>query len=218
MKTINTYISEKLVIGNNLYQEYNYYPETPRELIDCITEKIEQYGLGTKSKPLDLNDIDTSEITSMGNLFNCNNIIYGLSVNGYFDISKWDVSNVKDMRGMFYGSSFDGDLSKWNVSHVENMLNMFGYSKFTGKNGDISKWNVSNVRNMESMFEKSWFEGDISKWNVSNVENMRYMFFNCYNFNTNLSSWKVSKVKNMDHMFDNSYLLKRNNKIPTWYN
>ena len=47
----------------------------------------------------------------------------GLKFNG--DISKWNVSNVRDMENMFDGSSFNGDISKWDVSKVKNMSNMF---------------------------------------------------------------------------------------------
>ena len=31
------------------------------------------------------------------------------------DISSWDVSNVTDMRSMFYDSSFNQDISSWVV-------------------------------------------------------------------------------------------------------
>jgi surface protein len=42
------------------------------------------------------------------------------------DISKWDVSNVKDMSWMFYDAdSFNQDISKWDVSNVKDMSFMF---------------------------------------------------------------------------------------------
>ena len=42
------------------------------------------------------------------------------------DISKWDVSRVKDMNGMFRGATiFNGDLTKWDVSSVKDMHGMF---------------------------------------------------------------------------------------------
>jgi surface protein len=38
------------------------------------------------------------------------------------DISKWDVSNVKDMSFMFYDAeSFNQDISKWDVSNVSRV-------------------------------------------------------------------------------------------------
>jgi surface protein len=41
------------------------------------------------------------------------------------DISKWDVSNVKDMSFMFTRSKFNGDISKWKVRKVKYMDYMF---------------------------------------------------------------------------------------------
>ena len=39
------------------------------------------------------------------------------------DISKWDVSSVNDMTGMFYYEVvFNGDISKWDVSSVNGMI------------------------------------------------------------------------------------------------
>jgi surface protein len=67
----------------------------------------------------DLNDIDTSKITDMSDLSNA-----GIGVFKDFncDISQWNVSNVEDMRFMFFGcTEFNQDLNKWNVSNVKEM-------------------------------------------------------------------------------------------------
>ena len=50
-------------------------------------------------KETNLNCIDTSDITDMSHLFDMssNKIIKYSLQNIYFDISDWDVSNVKDM-------------------------------------------------------------------------------------------------------------------------
>ena len=53
------------------------------------------------------------------------------------------------MRGMFAYSQFDGDISKWDVSGVKNMAAMFEDSEFSG---DISKWNVSREACMLRIF------------------------------------------------------------------
>ena len=163
MKTLQNYITEKILINKNSKIGYIYHPKTKNELKDIINQKIESEG-----NDCNLNDIDTSNITDMSWLFNDSEF------NG--DISKWNVSKVTNMGGMFFGSEFNGDISKWNVLNVTNMKYMFMNSKF---DGDISNWNVSNVKNMRSMFLYSKFNSDISNWDVSNVIDKSYIFDNC---------------------------------------
>ena len=161
MKHLNTYITEYIIkkkLDKPIDSEdhYEYYPETKQELIDNVKE------LFNKGET-NLNCIDTSKITDMSRSFESYENIN-------FDISKWNVSNVKDMSYMFSNSSFtgeNGDLSKWDVSNVQNMSYMLANSEF---NNDISLWNVSNVIKMRGMFFNSKFNRDISEWDVSNVK------------------------------------------------
>jgi surface protein len=84
------------------------------------------------------------------------------------DISKWDMSNVTDMSGMFENCTMNEDISGWNTSSCTNMKNMFKNN--TTFNQPIGSWNVSNVINMDEMFRDAVsFEQDISSWNISNV-------------------------------------------------
>ena len=127
ISSIDDYISEKLHINNTTKIEYMYHPKNKEELIECIKEKIDKEGLGTKDNPLDLNDIDTSKITDMHELFDVvDGNLPDLSENGNFDISDWNVSNVINMAYMFFNSNFNGDISNWDVSKVEDMLFIFG--------------------------------------------------------------------------------------------
>ena len=89
MKTINTYITEKLKIGKSTEQQYTCQPKTKAELREILEERL------AKDKNANLNDIDVSYVKDMTKLFqalNPHNI----------DISEWNVSNVENMIGMFY--------------------------------------------------------------------------------------------------------------------
>jgi len=160
------------------------------------------------------------------------------SFNG--DISKWDVSNVKNMGCMFAGAtSFNQDISNWDVSNVETMLHMFSSGRKgewdnkwktkkhssilrenaennpTSFNQDISKWDVNNVVNMSGMFDGATsFNRDISNWNVNNVVDMSEMFLGATSFNQDISNWDVSNVVNMSGMFDGATSF--NQDIGSW--
>ena len=47
------------------------------------------------------------------------------------DLSKWDVSNVRDMSALFCNSDFNNDsISDWDVSDVTDTVMMFASSDF----------------------------------------------------------------------------------------
>ena len=128
-------------------------PKTFDELRNIIEDRYNKLGPGTEQDPVDLNDIDVSNVNSFCNK---NRGIFEGTKFKYIDISDWDVSNVKNMVGMFY--------------MCERLKSI----------GDITKWDVSNVSDMLAMFYccKS-FNQDLSRWDVSSVTNMKYMFYNC---------------------------------------
>ena len=171
MKEITKFIKEGLKITSNTKvnerPKYDYHPKTKRELQDLLKKLIEDRG-----NEGDFNNIDTSEITDMSNLFDDLDKFNG-------NISKWDVSNVTDMSFMFCGCrSFNQPLAKWDVSKVTNMKYMF--YRCESFNQNISKWDVYHVINMDCMF--CWcksFNQDISNWNVSNVKYNSNILYKC---------------------------------------
>jgi len=138
MKSLTQHITEKLVLNNNTkVRKFNYYPKTRDELKELVKKLIKERG-----EEANLNDIDTSEITDMSELF------HNSDFNG--DISKWDVSSVTDMSLMFSWSSFNGDISKWDVSNVKDISMMFYNCENFNK--DISEWNLKSVQEFHSVF------------------------------------------------------------------
>ena len=141
MKEITKYIKEGLKITSKTkVDKYNYQPKTKRELHNLLNQLIEERG-----NEGDFNDIDTSKITDMSDLF-----YYMDKFNG--NISKWDVSNVTEMSSMFYGcESFNQPLNNWDVSNVTDMDYMFNGCK--SFNQPLANWDVSNVIHTSFMFE-----------------------------------------------------------------
>ena len=148
--------------------QYTCQPVNKYGLKSIIIERIKNEG-----NACDLNDIDTSKITDMSNLF---------------DASK--------SKGHPLFKDFNGDISMWDVSNVTDMVEMFFCcEKF---NCDISRWDVSKVKDIYAMFfECKNFNCDLSKWNMPNVKGIPYMFYRCERFNQDLSQWDVSNVENM---------------------
>jgi surface protein len=109
----------------------------------------------------DLNHIDVSKVKNMTGLFSC---------------PRFD-ENYKEYEPTFdHISQFNGDISKWDVSNVEDMGGMFFKTQF---NGDISQWNVSKVIDMEDMFRKTKFTGDLTNWKPISLEKIKNMFVGC---------------------------------------
>ena len=210
MKHLNTYITEYIIkkkLDEPIDSEdhYNYCPKTKLELIEIIKNLL-------NDNQTNLNIIDVSKITDMSELFD--KINQNIEISN-IDISRWDVSNVTNMRYMFFGcSKFNCDLSSWDVSKVKDLSSMFYECK--NFNCDLSNWDVSNVNNMNFMFYSCEnFNCDLSSWDVSNVKNMICMFKFCKNFTgEGLENWNISNVTHMNDIFGKCTLLK--NK-PSWY-
>lgn len=147
---------------------------------------------------LDLSDLDTSQVTSMYNMFgNCS----GLSS---LDLSGFNTSNVTNMDSMFcYCTGLASlNLNNWDTRNVTNMGSMFISCAVYSL--DLSSFDTSNVTNMNCMFNNcsNLRELNISSFNTSNVNDMNSMFAYCYGLKSlDLSHFNTSNVTNIDYMF-----------------
>ena len=185
----------------------------------------------TKLYKLDLSDWDTSNVTSMKNIFaRCSSLSY-LNISGWdtsnvtsmsnmfliceklpsLDVSHFNTSNVKDMDYMFDNLNVDSlDVSNFNTSKVTNMNYMFfGCRKLTYL--DVSHFNTNNVLTMSNMFNycRLLKSLNVSNFDTSKVTTMEGMFQNCESLvSLDLSNFDTGKVTNMEGMFKNCESLK----------
>ncbi len=111
-------------INHKIYATYRYFPTTKWELGEIIKDEVKKNGWNCN-----LNYIDTSKITDMSYLFSSNRY-YGYNLDKFNgDISRWNVSNVKNMSFMFHDAeSFNQPIGDWDISKAINMHNMFQWA------------------------------------------------------------------------------------------
>ena len=137
---------------------------------------------------------------------------------------KWNTSNLKKMKGMFYGCkslSKIPDISKWETNKITDFSSMFEGCEIIESLPDISNWNVDNVKNMSNMFngcESLEILPELSKWNTNNLETIYSMFQNCKNLKNieGLKNWDTSQVIDMSYAFQNCCSLTELDDIYKW--
>ena len=147
------------------------------------------------------NNIVTTLMTDMSNLFNPDGFTPPNASGFNQPIASWDTSNVTTFLSMFEGATaFNQPIGSWDTSKVTQMSNMFyNASAF---NHYIGSWNTINVYGMSTTFRgASAFNKPIGLWNTINVVNMGLMFAYATNFNQPIGSWNTINVGNMDSMF-----------------
>ena len=140
------------------------------------------------------------------------------------DISKWDISNVKNTYALFrrcINLSHLPDISNWKTRNVTNMRNLFRKCRLLKSLPDISNWDTSNVETIRAIFcdcKSLTTLPDISKWNISNVEDMNYSFYGCNSLKLlpDISKWNIEKVKSMNGLFYGCFSLIELPDISKW--
>ena len=152
-----------------------------------------KFNNGDDTAPINNWSINTMSGVSMANMF------YGV-INGVTafnrEISKWNMSKVTSLSGMF-----------WWSSEFNNGLNT-STNPTTGRTG-INGWNIntSSPVTMDKMFSGTKdFNRPLLDWDTSTVTTMDSMFYGVtnYKFNQDISKWNVGKVTSFVDMFRNS--------------
>ena len=162
---------------------------------------------------LDLSNFDTSNVTNMNYMLNCESLTN-------LNIRNFDTSNVTDMSYMFYecNNLISLDLSNFDTSNVTDMHEMFeNCSSLTDL--DLSNFNPNNVTDMSYMFNNC---SGLTSLNLSNFDkdggtlNREGMFNNCSRLiNLDLSNSEIYKTKDIPHLMNVFNAVPSNIKIKT---
>ena len=164
-----------------------------------VTNMRDMFYYCSKLTSLDVSRFDTSKVTDMSNMFSqCS----GLTS---LDLSNFNTSNVTLMGRMFSGcyGLTSLDVSKFNTSKVTYMADMFEYCKGLASL-DVGGFDTSKVTSMWGMFDdcSGLTSLDVSKFDTSKVKYMPRMFGGCSSLTSlDVSKFDTSKVTNMSCMF-----------------
>lgn len=224
---------EGLKLENGKYKPTNkqFKNKQLKGLVNCIDDDTNEL--------ISLAKIDTSEITSMKELF------ANSKRTNFKGIKEWDTSKVKTFELMFLNTEFNENISGWNVSSGRNFQSMF--QRATQFNQPIgAEWNTSSATNMIGMFrfainfnnggaefgekwkmdkvEWTWemfwgaekFNQPLNHWNMSSVTKCYKMFMNAKAFNQPLDEWDLSNAVDLSKMFNKAE--KFNQDLSAWGN
>jgi surface protein len=135
MKSLTTYIVEKMVYTKSTASKAKYFPKDRDELKAIIIDHL-------KNENGDLTDIDVSEVDNFNGLFRrlatppIRDIVE-------IDVTGWDTSKVTTMGRMFFGcfklKKIKG-IEDWDISNVESMRSMFYNCEKLQL--DLSSWKI----------------------------------------------------------------------------
>ncbi len=172
------------------------------------------YGVGYNAESFyaDLRNIDVSNVTAMGSIFNS----AGYNAKTfYLNVNNWNTSKSTSFGSAFTNAGLRSQsfrivgLSKWNTSSATSFTYMFtnaGNVATTWDIGDISQWDTSKVTNMYNMFSctgqnASTYKLDLSGWDTSKVTNMTTMLNNA---GTRATNWEIKIPKTNGNGINNT--------------
>ena len=176
-------------------------------------------------KYLDVTNWDTSNVTSMGGLFNnCS------SLTDLIGIENWNTDSLINLGGAFTGLALEElNLSNWNISKITSFDSLFSGCKVKTLNlswGDKTKnktsfsrmfenattqtiigiedWDMSSATNLHAMFLRAKVAGELnlSKWDVSSVNNLNLFMYETNLTKINVTGWQLGNCHNVAQVFN----------------
>lgn len=195
-----------IILANTSMQGmfYNYINTKNIEIekIDTrnVTSMSDMFYCCSSLESIDLNKFDTRNVTTMVAMFRaCKNLEEIINLN------KFDTTSLTTINKMFMDCNQIEiiEINTWNTKNLTNIFWTFS-NCYNLEQIDISNWNTSNVTTINGMFSRcdSLESIDLSKWDVSKVTDMTALFSQCYSLSDiNISTWDTSNVTTMCSIF-----------------
>ena len=188
MKSLNEYIIEKILINKS--SKFNKIKvESPDQLLSIIRERhnnnksfldltdldiseldnLSYIFYGSNMEVVDISGWDTSNVTTMENMF-----CFCDKLKNIIGIENFDVSKLKSANSMFYccKNLVELDLTNWNPISLENAHEMFSSCSNLKIIKNIENWQLPNIKSVRQMFYKcAKLDVDLSNWDLSNLQN-----------------------------------------------
>ena len=159
------------------------------------------FGYSQLLESIDLDNVDTSNVTDMQGMF------YWCSSLRSLEVSCFDTGNVTNMENMFFRCEniTSLDVSGLNTENVTNMHSMFQRCKNL-TSLDVSGFDTKKVTDMRNMFCdcNSLRSLDVSSFDTGNVTDMQAIFSSCSALTSlDVSGFDTGNVTDMRGMFHN---------------
>ena len=229
MKSIITYINEKLKVrSNNTLQKVNW-PETKTEYENFIKPRISNDNkyldlsniIFNSNNPISLvidalneikidhNDIETINVTGVEFTDNIKHLQYLFSdllgLKNIIGFDTIDFNNITTLTGAFYKTNIETiELDGANMGNIETVQAFFKNCKSL-KRVTLKNWDCSNLTNVTHMFYGCYNLEEViglDTWENFNPIELTGMFLYCENLKTvDISNWDTSKVTYTYDMF-----------------
>ena len=188
MKSLNQYIIEKILINKS--SKFNKIKvESPDQLLSIIRERhnnnksfldltdldiseldnLSYIFYGSNIEVVDISGWDTSNVTTMENMF-----CFCDKLKNIIGIENFDVSKLESANSMFYccKNLVELDLTNWNPISLKNAHEMFSSCSNLKIIKNIENWQLPNIKSVRQMFYKcAKLDVDLSNWDLSNLQN-----------------------------------------------
>jgi len=163
---ISTEDSEKIVYIWDIESGTVYYSEAD---IIYMNENSSYMFTENYYTSIDLRGLDSSKVTTMKGMFDCNPSLENL------DVTSFDTTNVTDMSYMFTDTLLEEiDISTFNTSNVTDMSYMFSNNQELKTIYIFDEWDTSKVTNSERIFDND----DLLVGEKTTVRNWMFSFYN----------------------------------------